>query len=189
MIYTASDIADAIAKARSLSEDAKKKTLREIRHHQKRERITPTAEPLDARGTAGFSKRNVAKAAILTGLSRLGVSDKALDGVAIAMEMASDPRLELPVIDGTWPPRGLDAVLAADDMQDWKLFLMMKEDTDAVQFVLGGFVRADQQPYLESDPRSGSAMWAEEGLNILMEMTITCDRLVAPVLATLPSKD
>ncbi|RXF69899.1 helix-turn-helix domain-containing protein [Hansschlegelia zhihuaiae] len=145
----------------------------------------------EARGTTGqiaaalFDQRAVAALRIMMALSAM--SRGALVGSWQAMHSAADARLELPAIDSTFPPRGIDAVIRSireNDGCHWSFVTIQKLNAKTGErFHLGGFIRDDQKDYPESDPRSNSAMWREEGLVHEGKHIIDASALLAPILA------
>ena len=181
IMLTITDLADVIADARSLSPDERKQLHRELRHHHKQGRIT-AAGAKDERGTALFDEAEACRASLLTILSEGGLKGEGLERANRCMSQAADARLQLPAMNGSFPPVGLDAAIdgvkKGEKGQNWSLRVQVMWDCreqSREQLSLGGFERADQPPYPESDPRSRSSVWRDRDILHGFELVVRCE--------------
>lgn len=164
--YSLSDLADAFTKSIGGNEVRQDLMLRQVRNLAT-QRLIEAAEIRGGRRTVYLDMREAAKARIQVAMINLGLDASAIRDASQLWEMgerAVDPRLQLPVINGNYPPRGLDAVLhdLSSGGPDWSFIVRVRYIVETGErFVVGGFVRADQPELPEEHPLSLKGMNAD----------------------------
>ncbi|GEC30660.1 hypothetical protein [Sinorhizobium fredii] len=165
-LYSLSELAEMFTKSIGGDDERQELMVRQIRNLATQQLIKAT-EIRGGRRTVYLGMREAAKARIQIAMINLGLDALAIRDVSQLWEQgerAVDPRLGHPVIGGSYPPRGLDAVLydLSNGGPDWSFIVHIRFIVETGErFVVGGFVRADQPELPEEHPLSLKGMNAD----------------------------
>lgn len=206
-LFAISDIAETTARLFGVDHERTKIMNRQVRNLVTQQLVGVT-ERRGGRGDAYMNDREAAKAVLQLALIDTGFDATMLREVVKLFDLAVDSRLRgLPIaIDGYSPPRALDVVLrdvACTTSPAWELVVYVRRDTETGErFVVGGFARADQEPWPVDDPRSmrgdaadgvashegtygddGKVRWTRRGpLLTIAEIRIPATELLFPIV-------
>lgn len=129
---------------------------RQLRNLATQQLISAT-EVRGGRRTIYLAMQEAAKARLYIAMVNFGLDSTAIRAASELWNRAADPRLELGIIDGSYPPRIVDAILRDLSIggPDWNFVLRLRFYVETGKRVIdGGFMRADQQKPLVDEPLS-----------------------------------
>jgi hypothetical protein len=149
--------------------------------------IESESEEISRGRPAEYSVERFCAARLMIALYELGIDPSQIRGVTQTMFKAVDARLMLGVINGHFPPRGIDAFIASvADESIWNLRLIIKRDTSTGEkFTFGEFLRQDQPVFSTLNPLSKSDLWNAENIVVLAELDIPATSLLKSALKAL----
>lgn len=148
----------------------------------------------EARGPSGtiaaamFDLRGVCAVRLMMALTDFNFGGADLKQAAQIMDWSVDPRLALRPINGTFPPRGIDAVIAsveAEERHKWWFELVCRVDaaTGERSPLMGRFVRDDQPAVGDDSPLSPHYPLTSDGLALQGVLRVPASDLIKPFVA------
>ncbi|MFC3690967.1 hypothetical protein [Chenggangzhangella methanolivorans] len=163
-LFTLTDLAETVAKSFKASEDQQRLFHRQAKNLLNQRLIEATTTKGGRRDSL-LDLREAAKARIQLAVIDAGLDATTLRAIDSFWDRAAEASLGLPIINGCYPPRALDACLrdAADRKAPaWDFVIIILRGLETGErTIMAAFERADQPERPEEDPMSGRGPHAD----------------------------